>query len=190
MTAGTDRRVRRTRDRLREAMVALSREKPFGDIRISELLARADVGRATFYAHYRDKEDLLITLFLEMIDHFERIGAAEDPHAVLPGARQLIRHFAEAREFARALARAGKIDVLMRACEARLRRGLEARLPAGCNPPPAVTATVAAGSFTTLVNWWMNQGSQTPPDVLADQLEALIGPGVRAACTPLPWGEG
>lgn len=181
MTTALDPRVRRTRERLREALVALSREKPYGDIRMSELLARADVGRATFYAHYRDKEDLLISLFLGMIDHFERIGAAEEPHAVLPGARQLLRHFHEAKEFSRALQRAGKIDVLLRACEARLRRGLEARLPAHCNPPAAVTATVAAGGFTTLVVWWMNAGSQIPPDTLADDLEALIGPGVRAA---------
>ena len=52
-------------------------------------------------AHYRDKEDLLISLFLGMIDHFERIGLAEEPAAVLPGARQLMRHFNEA--LARAL---------------------------------------------------------------------------------------
>ena len=181
MATGTDRRVKRTRARLRDAMVALSREKPFGEIRVRELLERADVGRATFYAHYRDKEDLLITLFLEMIDHFERIGLEKEPGAVLPGARQLLRHFAEAKEFARALARAGKMEVLLRACEARLRRGLEARLPVTCDPPPAVTASVAAGSFTTLVSWWMQTGQQVSPDVLADQLEGLIGPGVRAA---------
>lgn len=180
MTA-TDPRVRRTRERLREALVSLSRERPYDQIRVADLLARADVGRATFYAHYRDKEDLLISLFLGMIDHFERIGLAEEPQAVLPGARQLMRHFHEARTFARALARAGKIEVLMRACEARLRRGLEARLPPGCNPPPVMVATVAAGAFTTLVNAWMTQGYVTPPDDLADALEALIGPGVRAA---------
>lgn len=186
MTATSDPRVRRTRERLRDALVALSREKPYGDIRMTELLARADVGRATFYAHYRDKEDLLISLFLGMIDHFERLGAAQEPQAILPGARQLLRHFHEAKEFGRALARAGKMEVLMRACEARLRRGLEARLPARCDPPPAVVATVAAGAYTTLTNWWMNGGQTVPPDVLADQLEALIGPGVRAACNPLP----
>lgn len=180
MTA-TDPRVRRTRERLREALVSLSREKPYDGIRVADLLARADVGRATFYAHYRDKEDLLISLFLGMIDHFERIGLAEEPDAVLPGARQLMRHFHEARAFARALARAGKMEVLMRACEARLRRGLEARLPAGCDPPPAMVATVAAGGFTALVNAWMTQGYVTSPDDLADALEALIGPGVRAA---------
>jgi hypothetical protein len=44
-----------------------------------------------------------------------------------------------------------------------------------------MVATVAAGGFTTLVNAWMTQGYTNPPDELADALEALIGPGVRAA---------
>jgi AcrR family transcriptional regulator len=176
-----DPRVRRTRERLRLALMSLTREKGYAALRVADLLERAEVGRATFYAHYRDKEDLLISLFLEMIDHFERIGLSEEPEAVLPGARQLLRHFHDAKAFGRALARDDKMAVLMRACEARLRRGLEGRLPAICNPPPAIVAAVAAGSFTTLTNQWLAQGAVTSPDALADALEALLAPGVRAA---------
>jgi len=181
MTDELDRRVRRTRERLTQALVSLCREKPYGDIRMTELLERADVGRATFYAHYRDKEDLLISTFLGMIDHFEAVGLQRNPDAVLPAASFLLQHFHEAKEFGRALARAGKMEVLLRACEARLRRNLEARLPPRADPPPAITAAVAAGAFTTAVNQWMNAGSQTPPELLADQLERLLAPGVRAA---------
>lgn len=181
MTDTRDRRVWRTRQRLRDGLVSLCREKPYGDIRIGDLLERADVGRATFYAHYRDKEDLLISLFLGMIDHFEAIGLQQNPDAVLPAAPFLIAHFAEAKEFARSLSRAGKMEVLMRACEARLRRNLEARLPPRSDPPPAITAAVAAGAFTTLVNAWMTAGHLTPPEVLADALEKLLAPGVKAA---------
>ncbi|MBX7248298.1 MAG: TetR/AcrR family transcriptional regulator [Caulobacteraceae bacterium] len=184
MTAGRDSRVRRTRERLRAAMVSLTREQGYTAWRVADLLERADVGRATFYAHYRDKEDLLISMFLDMIDHFERLGLAEEPGSVLPGARQLLRHFHESKAFGRALARDDKMQVLMRACEARLRRGLESRLPANCNPPVVVVATLAAGAFATTVNAWMSQGWLTPPDELADQLEALLGPGVRAAMAP------
>jgi len=181
MTGTQDRRVRRTRERLRNALVALSMEKPYGEIRVADLLERADVGRATFYAHYRDKEDLLISLFLGMIDHFEEIGLERNPGAVLPAAPYLLEHFHEARTFARALGRAGKMEVLLRACEARLRRNLEARLPPRSDPPPDLTAALAAGAFTTLLNWWMNNGQQTPPQVLSEALEALLAPGVQAA---------
>jgi len=54
-----DPRVRRTRGLLQDAMRALVHEKPFSDISIQDLTARATVNRATFYAHYASKEELL-----------------------------------------------------------------------------------------------------------------------------------
>src|SRR5437879_2567800 len=56
-----DARVRRTRDSLGDALVTLMQEKPFDSITVQEVLDRAGVGRSTFYAHYRDKEDLFMS---------------------------------------------------------------------------------------------------------------------------------
>src|SRR6266478_6167941 len=56
-----DARVRRTRDSLGDALVALMQEKPFDSIIVQDVLDRAGVGRSTFYAHYRDKEDLFLS---------------------------------------------------------------------------------------------------------------------------------
>ncbi len=55
----TDRRVRRTRARLRQALTQLLLEKEIRSITVRELTDRADVNRGTFYAHYRDIYDLL-----------------------------------------------------------------------------------------------------------------------------------
>jgi len=54
----TDRRTRRTRHSLTHAMVDLVTEKRFDDITVQNLIDRADIGRSTFYTHFRDKEDL------------------------------------------------------------------------------------------------------------------------------------
>ena len=54
-----DRRVRRTRARLEQAMLELLREKDARSITVRELTERADVNRGTFYAHYKDVFDLL-----------------------------------------------------------------------------------------------------------------------------------
>lgn len=54
-----DRRVRRTRARLEQAMLELLREKDALSITVRELTQRADVNRGTFYAHYKDVFDLL-----------------------------------------------------------------------------------------------------------------------------------
>src|SRR5947209_20021882 len=56
-----DQRVRRTRDRRGDAMMALLVEKPFEDITVQNVLDRAEVSRSTFYTHYRDKNDLFLS---------------------------------------------------------------------------------------------------------------------------------
>jgi AcrR family transcriptional regulator len=53
--------VLRTRDTLGDALVALMQEKNFDEITVCEVLDRAGVVRSTFYAHYRDKDDLFLS---------------------------------------------------------------------------------------------------------------------------------
>lgn len=55
-----DRRVKRTLQSLRTALLELIKEKDYDDISIEEITERANVGRTTFYLHYKDKEDLLM----------------------------------------------------------------------------------------------------------------------------------
>src|SRR5215216_7578048 len=61
--ATTDRRIRRTRELLRRALFSLIQEQGYDRITVQDLLDRADIGRSTFYAHYRDKDDLLRSAF-------------------------------------------------------------------------------------------------------------------------------
>ncbi|MEU5239829.1 TetR/AcrR family transcriptional regulator [Streptomyces lydicus] len=68
-----DRRVRRTRHALRSALVDLVLDKGFHAITVEEITERADVARATFYAHYRDKEDLLVGVVRELAEDRERL---------------------------------------------------------------------------------------------------------------------
>lgn len=62
----TDRRIQRTRKALRTALLELIKEKGYDAISIEDITERANVGRATFYLHYKDKEDLLLEEFSEM----------------------------------------------------------------------------------------------------------------------------
>jgi AcrR family transcriptional regulator len=55
----TDRRARRTERHLGDALVGLLHEKPYESIAVKEILARANIGRSTFYAHFRGKDELL-----------------------------------------------------------------------------------------------------------------------------------
>src|SRR5947207_8618855 len=62
-----DRRIQKTVKLLREALVSLISEKPYDSIVIKEILDRANVGRSTFYMHFRDKDELLLSGIHEML---------------------------------------------------------------------------------------------------------------------------
>jgi AcrR family transcriptional regulator len=79
----TDRRVRRTRQLLRDALMELALERGYDRVTVQDILDRADVGRSTFYAHYRDKDDLLVSEFESL--HPTWAGEATEPGA---GSRQ------------------------------------------------------------------------------------------------------
>lgn len=61
-----DRRVARTRRDLRDALVNLILERGWDAVSVMDVCARADVGRSTFYVHFADKEDLLLSGFDEL----------------------------------------------------------------------------------------------------------------------------
>lgn len=52
----TDRRVRRTRRALIEAFNTLVTSRRYEDIKVSDIIEAADVGRSTFYEHYSGRE--------------------------------------------------------------------------------------------------------------------------------------
>ena len=76
-----NRRVDRTRKALREALFDLIREKSYDQITVEEITERANLGRTTFYLHYKDKEDLLLEDFIDLID--QMVSKAVDDRPLL-----------------------------------------------------------------------------------------------------------
>ncbi len=55
----TDPRTIRTRNLIQDAFLSLSTEKNFESITVKDIAERASINRATFYAHFEDKYELL-----------------------------------------------------------------------------------------------------------------------------------
>jgi Transcriptional regulator len=76
-----DRRAIRTKKMIRNALSELIEEKGFSNISITDLTARADINRGTFYLHYNDKYDLLEQVENEVIqeihDHATSVGCLD-----------------------------------------------------------------------------------------------------------------
>src|SRR5215216_6649589 len=104
-----DRRVERTQRLLREALFSLILEKGFEALTVQEIIERADVGRATFYAHFDNKEDLLVSgldRLLESLKGRQREALARGggvDQMVFAFSRDLFAHAEEHRELFRAM---------------------------------------------------------------------------------------
>ena len=164
----TDRRILRTRDTLGDALVALMHEKNFEQITVQEVLERAGVGRSTFYVHYRDKDDLFMSDledFLEMVATMLKQHGA-DSKRLLP-VQEFLAHLRDARPFYEALVKSGKINDVLALARGIFARSIAERLEsAGVQLDSAQLAAQAhalAGSFLSLMEWWVDKGMKTDP---------------------------
>lgn len=66
-----DRRVNRTRRQLRNALMSLILERGYNAVTVEDITERADLGRTTFYLHYRDKEELLIESLESIVEELK-----------------------------------------------------------------------------------------------------------------------
>ena len=177
----TDARVRRTRDALGDALVALMQEKPFDTITVQDVLDRAKVGRSTFYSHYSDKDDLLMS---DVDDFYERVSMGlsergDKSERVFP-VKEFFSHIAEAKVFVNALSSSGKMKENMELARAHFARGIERRLneiPRGQTIPAAERAAVAvahAGALLSLMTWWIDRGMREPAAEMDELFHRIV----------------
>ena len=124
-----DQRIRRTCDRLGMALIELIQERPIDDVTVQQVLDRAAVGRSTFYLHYRDKYDLLLSQlegFLERQSSWFSI-VKEDSNRVVP-VEEMFAHIGRQNKLYRALADAGRLNDFFDLAQEYFARGIERRL--------------------------------------------------------------
>ena len=123
-----DERVLRTRKQLDAAFVDLLRRRAYGNIRVSDIARKAGVGRATFYAHYCSKDDLLRSQFNRIVAPMLAIKR-DDP--CLLDASALLAHVQTSPRLFKALVvgpEAGGGPRILQDCfEERVRQALELR---------------------------------------------------------------
>ena len=189
-TKKVDRRVRRTRDRLGDALVDLLQEKPFDTITVQHVLDRAGVGRSTFYTHYRGKEDLFLS---DCDEFFEAMATAlsrrRDPSERVAPVRELFSHVAEMRTFYSALVASGRIHDVLDLAQAHFARGIQGRLGprrrSGASAPGrAALAHALAGALVSLLSWWIDHAAAGSPAAMDELYHRLVWNGLSGADGP------
>ena len=183
-----DRRSQRTRQHISAALVELMLEKRYDDITVQDIIDRANIGRSTFYAHYLDKDDLLVCDFTRMLDALrEHIEQAESGGQFLaPGVALFFRHVQDHNRLYKALVRGGGLDLLYKKGHEHLRQNiaqhLQAHIPADGSLAPRLqlVADYAAGALLTMMKWWLDNDMPFTPEQMDELYQQLVGPGVRA----------
>lgn len=188
-----DRRVQRTRQLLREALMALVVEKGYEAITVQNIIDRANLGRSTFYAHYQDKEDLLLSGMAELVHSIiwrveslpkdEGKGESSRILSTVP----LFQHTQTHHRLYQAMVGKQGIDVVIKTTHNHLsghvQEQLTQLLPEDQNPsvPLPVIANYLAGTLLTLLTWWLDHDMPYPPERMDEIFQQLTIPGVWLA---------
>lgn len=181
----TDPRVKRTRRLLQDAVLSLVHEKPMDAITVQDIAARAEVNRATFYAHFEDKNALMNYMMREMFQ--ERLDAALPPDPPLTRASlralilitcdylgEFIGHCAPVRQW-------NDQAVIVVQVQPHLAETLQRWLRKTSVPEPEMVAATTSWAIWGTVFQWARAGRKIPADQLTDQLLDVLQNGLYAA---------
>jgi AcrR family transcriptional regulator len=187
-----DRRIQKTQRLLHEALFSLIHEKHYDAIVVKEILDRANVGRSTFYTHFRDKDELLVSGIHDMLRSVESAGrrsAATRYEKILWFSLPIFEHIShywragEARIGARgrAIIHEHLQHVLAELMADDVRQEFQSRREKVGQVPPDLFVQYVASTFILVLHWWVDSRSSLPPREVNDVFRALILPTMAAA---------
>ena len=200
----TDRRIQRTRQALHAALLELIKEKGYDAISTEEITERANIARATFYLHYKDKEDLLLEEFSEMAN--ERVQAiskipfsawfptqdanennplkSDPPRPIL----MVFQHIKDNSELYYILMKSAKssriVERIRKISTEAITKFVENKietdpLPIFFNIPIDFFAAYFSGALLSTVDWWLEEGMNHSPEEVTKLFRSLFFRGAR-----------
>jgi AcrR family transcriptional regulator len=186
-----DRRVRRTQKLLHRALISLVLEKNYDAITIQEILDRADVGRSTFYAHFKGKDELLITGIHELRDTLDSAVQSERSpskghEAVIGFSLAMFQHAGEYREVYHALLntegwpvfrqRLEEMfdEIIRRECKGEIQRLKKV----DSDVPVDLFVHYLTAAFFSVLTWWLGRRSRLTTLQINEIFRSLVLPTI------------
>ena len=185
-----DKRVRKTQEALRDALLVLIVERGYEKISVQDILDRADVGRATFYLHYRSKEDLLrrsLDRLRELLVKECRPATTGASKSKVPLAFSLtfFRHVDSHRKLYRAVVGRESgfiVDRQMRRILVDLVRDeITASGQAKLSQPLAdMVSQYVVGALMSMVTWWLDFNVKLSPEEIDETFRQMTLPAIAS----------
>lgn len=177
-----DRRVQRTRTALYDALVELIRERNYDTIRVEDILARADVGRSTFYTHFRSKDELLHRSLERLRAELMAVVEASPTPDLWTVSHTLFAHLHRYRDIHAALAGGSGGSILNEAIAANFARVVSALMPSTPRRelPRELAVRFVTSTLQTVLHWWLNRNPSLAPQAAAELFRKLVSTGLIA----------
>lgn len=191
-----DRRSRRTRRCLKDALFSLVLEKGYDSVTIEDITSRADLGRTTFYLHYHDKDELL----LESIDSIaaDLIERLPQPEWFTPESGRergatlqesvlvVFQHAAENAQLYRVILRgqgavqaSGRVHAIINLKATEMIRQLIDMGGVQLSVPVEIFTNYLAGSLLALLTWWLEVDMPYTPQQMAEMYQTMFFNGSK-----------
>lgn len=180
-----DRRSRRTKQLLTHALIELILEKRYDSITVQDILDRADVGRSTFYAHFTDKEDLLLSGYQHVFYWLQKRLEQDETERIAPSL-DLFQHVQAMHKLYLALVRSQKVDMFYKQGQKFLFGIIEKRINSLRDEkkippiPVAILANHLSGSLIAMLKWWLENNMPHTAEKMDEIYHALVMRGVWA----------
>jgi len=182
---GQDRRSQRTRQSLIHALLELLAARHYDQITIQDIVDQANVGRATFYTHYQNKDDLLKSGFERMLDILVQQIVSNEKDQCLFNTSMLFHHAQGHYELYRTLIWGSGFDLLTQEGHAALSEKIEDRFALlfserqTTSIPLPILACSVAGALLIMLKWWLENKMPYSPERMDEIFQQLVMPGVR-----------
>ncbi|KWX79034.1 TetR/AcrR family transcriptional regulator [Paenibacillus jilunlii] len=176
--AKMDRRIAKTQEALKKAVIELMSEKSFDEITIQDIADQANLNRGTIYLHYQDKYDLLDKL---IESHMNELGEMDEWACQLDWSNGLVPFFEYFEKnhlfFSTMLASKGApsfrtrlLDYVMEGFRGEIDR--ESGRNEDLNEDIMLQYTGTA--YVGIIEWWIRNEMPYPPQIMAEQVGALL----------------
>lgn len=182
-----DRRQKKSREAIFKAFIELLSKKHFNQITVGEIIEKADVGRATFYAHFETKDFLLKELCEELFCHVfdgteegerghKHIFSCDAPSSVI---LHLLQHLQKDDNRILTLLSCENNELFARYFKENLKKLIKAQLHLFERKgdkviPEGYWINHISTTFVETVKWWIDTGRKESPEQLAEYFFSVI----------------
>jgi AcrR family transcriptional regulator len=171
--AKVDRRIQKSQDAIKKAIIELMTEKNFDQITIQDISDRANVSRRTIYLHYMDKFDLLDKLIEEHINELRLLAESASELSFIDGNIIWFEYFEQNYLFFSTMLTSKGAPSFRNQFLEFVIEGLKREVN-NSRFKEEIILRFIAGAYVEVVEWWFKNGMPYPPHKMAEQVGELI----------------